>query len=249
MSGLSEEKRRSDPLIGVRVERAAVTSRVDAVLFDLDGTLCEYRRTGGEVLELAFGEFGIEPFFDIDAYYDRFEDAARHYDTAAEIRRHCFAELADVNGRDPDLGRDVADTYDDIRDHGAVEFVPGAEAALSAMTDRYTVGMVTNGGPVMQSQKLEALGIRDRFETIVYAGHEGRPKPSPDPFHEALSVLEAEPDRTVHVGNSLDADVQGAHAAGLDAAWFRNGDVDPDPHPDPDYVLDSMADLAEEPWN
>lgn len=38
-------------------------SMFDIVLFDLDGTLCEYRQSDAEVLRLAFESTGVEPSF------------------------------------------------------------------------------------------------------------------------------------------------------------------------------------------
>lgn len=221
---------------------------VAAVSLDVDGTICEYRRSGADLLALSFETVGVDPFFAIEDYYDRFGDAARHHDTVDDIRSHCFAELADAAGLDPAVGRDVAAVYADERDHGDVEFLPGAAAALDALAADYRLAVVTNGGPSMQSAKLDALGVADRFETVVYAGHDLPAKPGPEPFEDVLESLDVAADRTVHVGNSLAADVQGAHAAGLRSAWLANGDVDPNLPPRPDYVLDSMADLADPPW-
>lgn len=220
---------------------------VEAVLFDVDGTICEYRRSGADLLALAFETVGVEPFFAIEDYYDRFGDAAHHHDTIDDIRSHCFAELADAAGRDPAVGRRVASAYADERDHANVDFLPGAEAAIEALGAEYPIGVVTNGGPWMQSSKLAALGVAECFDSIVYAGHDVPAKPSPDPFHEALDPMDVPAGRAVHVGNSLDADVQGAHAAGLRSAWLDR-DGESAPRPEPEYVLDSMADLAEPPW-
>jgi hypothetical protein len=38
--------------------------------------------------------------------------------------------------------------------------------------------------------------------------------------------------------------VAGAHAAGLDAAWVRNG-ASTDPDPTPEYVLDTPGELLD----
>jgi putative hydrolase of the HAD superfamily len=111
---------------------------------------------------------------------------------------------------------------------------------------RYPVGLVTNGDEWMQSQKLEALGIADCFETVVHAGYELPAKPEPDPFQAALDAMGVDGGGAVHVGNSLVADVPGAKAAGVEAAWLDDGS---DHGGAPDYVLDSMADLTDPPWS
>lgn len=221
---------------------------IDTVVFDLDDTLCEYRRSGAEVLELAFEREGVAPFFTVEDYYGVFEDHAERGDPVEAIRARCFATLADDAGHDPALGRRIADTYRAHRDHSDVRFTEGARAALDRLAGDHRLALVTNGGPDMQRQKLAALGIADRFEAKVFAGYESAPKPAAEPFDRALDALGADPGRAVHVGNSLAADVAGAHAAGLRSAWLRNGYPLPEDGPTPHYSLDSLTELHEPPW-
>lgn len=84
---------------------------IDTVLFDLDGTLVEYDRTPGEVLGVAFERAGFDPFFEVEAYFERFDDHLAPDATIAESRANCFAEIAENCGRDPDHGRAVADAF------------------------------------------------------------------------------------------------------------------------------------------
>ncbi|MFB6172140.1 MAG: HAD family hydrolase [Haloarculaceae archaeon] len=220
---------------------------VDTVLFDVDDTLCEYRRATGEVLELAFERAGVEPFFPVAAYLDRYSEFADEADTVADLRTACFSTIAAERGYDPERGREVAAAFTAERDHRNVRALPGLDDALDALsTAGYRVGVVTNGAPEMQRQKLDALDLRDRFEVVVHGGYDAPAKPAPDPFHRALDRLGGDPGRAVHVGNSLASDVAGAQAAGLRAAWLRQHDGDPDPAPD--YTVDSLHDLTTPPW-
>jgi putative hydrolase of the HAD superfamily len=187
----------------------------DAVLLDLDGTLCEYVRTKTDLLAAAFGALDVEPPFSASDYVERVDLYADRADSMAERRRLCFAELAEENGFDPEIGRKAADVYADERDHSNVRFLDGAETALDSLADRYPLALVTNGGPDMQDQKIAGLGIRDYFETVVYAGHDVPAKPDPAPFEQALAALETPPERAVYVGNNYESDVVGAANAGL----------------------------------
>lgn len=221
---------------------------IDGVLFDLDNTLCAYRRPGDEILASAFERAGVEPLFTLADYLDAFEEHAPPGEPIDVQREACFVALATGAGGDPEVGRTVAERYAEERDHGEVDPLPGALEALESLSQRHRIGMVTNGPPGMQGTKLAALGIDDAFETIVHAGHDTAPKPDPEPFHRALEALSVEPDRAVHVGNSLAADVAGAKAAGLRAAWLaESSGADPGEHA-PDYVVESLAELAELPW-
>ena len=221
---------------------------IDTVVFDLDDTICEYRQSGREILAGAFDEVGVEPFFTVGDYLGIFEDHAARGEPVDTIRERCFETLAAEQGFEPDLGRELANIYRTSRDHRDVRFRPGAAEALDRLRTDHRLGLVTNGGPQMQRQKLDALELTDTFDTLVFAGYETEPKPSAEPFHRALDALSAEPAGAVHVGNSLSADVAGAHAAGLTSVWIPNGHGDMVEGPDPHFSLESLHELHDPPW-
>jgi HAD superfamily hydrolase (TIGR01509 family) len=87
------------------------------------------------------------------------------------------------------------------------------------------VGMISNSEGRL-AELLDEIGWRDRFAVIADSGKLGLEKPGSPIFHWAASELGASLDRTVHIGDSLAADVEGALNAGMMAIWFRGkGDV------------------------
>lgn len=221
---------------------------VDAVLFDLDDTVWEYRRSASELLAQAFEEVGVDPCFTAADYRDRID---AHLDDAADdadLRRRCFADAATDRGRDADLGRDVADAYTDQRDYRDVRLLPGAREALDALAADHRLIAVTNGPPEGQPVKMAELELEDAFERIVYAGEEAAAKPDPEPFRLALDSLGVGVDRAVHVGNSLKNDVAGAARLGLRSVWIPCDGGATANGAEPTYRLDSMAELTEPPW-
>ncbi|RNJ25871.1 HAD family hydrolase [Halosegnis longus] len=217
----------------------------DAVLFDIDDTLCRYRRDADEVLAEAFADVGVDPYFGQDHYHDRYPEFVDSTDGIDHLREECFAAISTDAGRDPDLGRAVARAFAAARDHSNVEPLPGVHDAVETVARDHRVGVVTNGAPEMQRAKLRGLGLDDAFETVVHAGYDARAKPHPEPFERALDALDADTTRAVHVGNSLASDVAGAHAAGIDSAWLDTGTT---PDPTPTHTLTSMSDLTTPPW-
>lgn len=225
-----------------------MTDPVEAVLFDVDDTVCTYTQSIADVLAHSFDRESVDPFFTAAEYRARFSEFAKDGRHHREIRARCFESLAHEAGRDGAVGRALADAYDEERDQTQVRFVDGARDALDHATREYRVGVVTNGPPDMQGTKLDALGIADRFETVVHGGYDAPAKPAPEPFHRATDALGVEPGRTVHVGDSLASDVAGAHAAGVRSAWLAPDAGAEDPDPRPDYVLESMAEVTRPPW-
>lgn len=222
---------------------------VDTVLFDLDGTLLEYERSSGEVLELAFEAAGLDPFFTETDYYRVYDDHLDESDGIEDLRERAFESLAREQDREPEHGRAVAQAFTEERDQTRVRVFDGAHETLDHLRREHRLGLVTNGDREMQSQKLRGGGLTDYFDTVVHGGSDAPAKPDPDGFHLALDHLGATPDRAVYVGNSLTTDVPGAHAAGLRSVWFAMDGVDvSNPDPRPHYTVRSLYEVRERPW-
>ena len=229
-----------------------MTDTIRAVLFDLDNTLVRYRRSSGTLLRESFDAVGVDPIFPVEAYYDRFRKFADRTDSVAELRRECFAALCADRGRDPEVGRQVAEIYADERDHRDVAWLPGARDVLDSFSTRYRVGVVTNSPTDAARQKIDAAGVEEYAETVVFAGHDTPAKPATEPFHRALDALAVDPDRAVHVGDSHRSDVAGANAAGLRSVLFAaDGEAQGDDggaQQTPDDRITSMSALASLSW-
>ncbi len=82
-------------------------------------------------------------------------------------------------------------------------------------------GLITNGPRPLQRDKIERFGIERYMDVIVIEGEFGLGKPERAVFDYALSAVGAEPAGAWHIGDNLYADVGGAVAAGLHAAWIH----------------------------
>ncbi|MFB6118363.1 HAD family hydrolase [Halosegnis sp.] len=218
---------------------------VSTVCFDLDDTLIRYDQDPEAVLEEAFHRAGVGPFCTPDQLWSVAADTPEAADDH-QFLTYLFREAAAQFGGPTETAATLARTYEAATDHTAVSFRPGAEAALAAARNLGPVGLITNGGPEVQRTKLRTLGLENTFATRVYAGADTRPKPAREPFDRALTELNARPQETLYVGNSLHHDVAGAKGAGLRAAWYpRESDRDdtPDRHP-PDHTFSSLAELS-----
>jgi len=212
----------------------------DAVLFDLDGTLCERTQDTDRLYRAAFERAGVEPFGEPEALWASLRGPPDHDDQVGYLGAG-FARLAARHGRSDADPLALASALTDLVDDRQVALLPGALGALDGAAANGLVGLVTNGPERRQRPKLDALGITDRFDATVYAFDLPRRKPHADPFDRALAALDVPPERALYVGNSLAYDVAGAHNAGVAAAWLRTGDALEGY--DPEYVLESIADV------
>ena len=215
---------------------------LDAVVFDLDNTLC--RRTGDidAAYRRAFDRVDADPFGAPEELWDALDGPPDPDDRVGYLGAG-FARVAARHGRSEVDPVAVAAALLDEIDNSEVELLPGAERALDAARALGPVGILTNGPERRQRTKIEALDLEATVDAVVYAGDLRRRKPHADPFRAILTDLGVAADRTLYEGDSLGYDVAGAHNAGLRAAWLR-GDGDTGEY-DPEHVLDSLTDLED----
>ena len=103
----------------------------------------------------------------------------------------------------------------------AWELYPDVEPMLREVrqVDGVTIGIVSDWGSNLHGI-LSALGLDRHLDFVLPSGAVGVAKPNPAFFAMALERAGAAPHEGIMVGDSYRADVRGAWAAGMDAAWL-----------------------------
>lgn len=218
-------------------------SQFDAVVFDLDNTLCQNTHDTTALYERAFEQVGIEPFGRPDDLWTALEGPPGPDDTVGYFGAGFARVAAQYDRSDVDPLALAAALAEGI-DHSQVEFLPSAEQILDRARALGEIGVLTNGPRSRQKPKIDALALDDRVDTVVYAGDLSRRKPHTEPFEAMLSALGVDAARALYVGDSLSYDVAGAQNAGLAVAWLRADGAEAGEYR-PEYTLDSLADLEE----
>jgi len=108
------------------------------------------------------------------------------------------------------------------------------------------LGIVSEGVPVKQWEKLIRLGLQHFFEVVVIS-ESTRPGKQPELFLEACSKVGCMPRECVMVGDRIDRDIAGAAEAGLVTVQVMAGKyakVRPDGEAQmPDYVVKSLDEV------
>ena len=119
---------------------------------------------------------------------------------------------------DLDLPQADLDCLHDVFAHHEMGHVPDGHCqALRTLATTHRLGLVSN----LWSEKtpfIEAFrecGILHLFDSLVFSSDHSIVKPSPKLFSIALTELNADPYRTLFVGDSLERDIRGAEALGL----------------------------------
>ena len=118
------------------------------------------------------------------------------------------------------------------------------EALLDALARAgIPFGVITNGS-ARQWRKIEALGLDRRTSCLFVSETFGVRKPDPAIFYAAAACLSVPPAGILFVGDNPSADIGGAHAAGMAAAWLHRDQAWPETLAvKPDFVIGSLSEL------
>jgi putative hydrolase of the HAD superfamily len=112
--------------------------------------------------------------------------------------------------------------YRGLRDARSV--FPGVPTLLAWLRRSARLGLVTNGQPEAQQQKIDALDLREHFDVVITAAERGPSHAKPHPWGvlAALSALAVPGSRACLVGDDP-VDVRAASAAGVHPVWISGG--------------------------
>ena len=102
----------------------------------------------------------------------------------------------------------------------------GAIELLEYLKPNYNLHIITNGFADVQFKKINNSKIANFFHTVTNSEMAGVKKPNPTIFDFALGLAKAKKENSIMIGDSLDADVQGALDAGLDAIYFNEKNIE-----------------------
>lgn len=101
------------------------------------------------------------------------------------------------------------------------KLMPHAREALEYLAGRYRLYILSNGFRNLQEQKMRSAGISDYFEKVILSEDLGVHKPYPELFHFALSVAHVQQNEALMIGDSWEADIEGARAAGIHQLFYN----------------------------
>ncbi|MEV4156935.1 HAD family phosphatase [Nocardia salmonicida] len=179
-----------------------MSDRVEAVLFDLDGTLAATM----ESWDRCWADYAAD-------HGHTWTDADRHRthghgDWARYLARVCGVDAVD---------RVVTDCVEAMVaqvEAGRIELLPGVDVLLATATSRVATGVVSASPRRFVAATLDHFGLRRSLQVVVAREDQVHTKPHPQPWLHAAALLAVEPNACVAVEDSV-AGVRSAHAAGM----------------------------------
>ena len=117
------------------------------------------------------------------------------------------------------------------------------ELCLDEFSKLYRLGLLSNGAPDLQREKIEGTGIGRYFAEVVISGEVGYGKPDRRIYELILSRLVVRPEQAMMIGNSLKSDIKGAQAIGMKAAWLNRNGMSRDESTVPDLEAPNLREL------
>ena len=202
------------------------------VFFDLDHTLWDFDKNSELTFEAIFNknhptietkEF-IEKYVPINqACWKLYQyDKITHEELRYNRLKHSFDAINYIIS-DEQI-ESIAQDYIQLLPENNHLF-DGAFEVLDYLNQKYKLHIITNGFAEVQYKKLSNSNIGSYFRTITNSEMAGVKKPNPIIFEYALDLAKAKKESSIMIGDCLEADVQGALDAGLDAIFFNGSNT------------------------
>lgn len=236
----------------------------EAIFFDLGDTLMYFDGDWPEIFFQArkellrslqkaginLGEEFVEDFFQrMSAYYRERDTEFIEY-TVKNVLNNTLEERGFQAVPEAILANSLADMHLVTQAHWIPE--PDALTVLAQLRDQgYRLALISNAADDPNTQVLvDKLGAREFFEVIISSAALGVRKPNPKIFQTALECMKLPPERVAMVGDTLGADILGAHNAGIFSIWIKRRADTPGnrAHSETIFPDAQIETLSELPW-
>jgi len=243
--------------------------KYQAVLFDLCGTLMQYRLDRLPLIEVegvqvesttpltyaCFREFdrgqiSFEKFYNTfmltsaDLEQEKTE-TGQEFHSSVRFDRFLDRLDADLGPRRTEIHRLLMDIH--LNKVGqCLELLPRHKELLLKLKDQYRMAIVSNFDDVKTVQNVLAReGITDLFEITIISAEVGLRKPRKEVFLAASNFLKIPHAETLFVGDSWTHDIEGAKKIGMETAWINPDHLPPlTEETQTDYVLSDLSELS-----
>ena len=224
---------------------------VRILLWDLDGTLLDFKASESAAIKKCFAIFGFGTCTDeMVAHYSAIN--LRHWEmlergerTRSQILRGRFEEFLASCGADPAAAEAFNLEYEN-RLTDTVKFMPGARETVLALRGRVRQCVVTNGNRLVQYPKMRRSGLDAIMERTFISEELGAEKPTKAFFDSVFTALgDGDPQHYLIVGDSLTSDMRGGVNAGIRTCWYNPGGADNTAGLPPDHEIADLREVLE----
>ena len=194
------------------------------MLFDMDNTLYDFFHAKNvacaKVTELA----GVGDGADLFRYFLNGTHGFEHHYNIRDylLDRDTFTER---------LYHEACTAYDEEK-VASLRLYPGVEETIRALHSKgVKLAIVTDAESMQAEIRMQAIGLRQYFDTVVTPDISGKRKPNPETFLTALDHLGETPEVSWVVGDSPKREIEPGNALGMKTIYAKYGDWIGIPYP------------------
>ena len=217
--------------------------KVEAVLFDLDGTLIDSAPIYYQIIDIVFERLGVPPV-SRKTLQEAMDDGDFDWD---------YVLPDPMKSRKEELIAEARTIIDDIAPpmfRQQIKLIPGAaETCKKIAAQGMKIGLVTSTPTDYISVKLTPLreaGVENLLQVIITADDVVNKKPHAEPLIKGSKDLSVAIEHCVYVGDTR-VDIRAGNAAGMKTVGVLTGfdDFKALKRENPDAIIDSIAQLDE----
>ena len=201
--------------------------RPKPVLWDIDGTLLNFKAAEKAAIQSLFQEYGLgecpeemlQRYSGINkAYWERLE---RGEITKPEVLIGRFRDFFKAEGLDDAIASEFNDKYQ-LRLGDTIVYCDDSFKIGESLRGRVKQYAVSNGTIAAQSKKLRLSGLGGLMDGIFLSEQLGVEKPNVEFFNKVFRAIDpVERSQVMIVGDSLTSDIRGGNNAGIITCWYN----------------------------
>tara|TARA_B100001063_G_C16723798_1_gene535111 strand:+ start:187 stop:870 length:684 start_codon:yes stop_codon:yes gene_type:complete len=201
--------------------------KIKNIFFDLDHTIWDFEKNSSFTFKKIFKNYQIDVEHDkfLDIYVPinfKFWKLYREEKISKEFLRYnrlksAFDKLS-IKISDKTINNISDDYVNYLPTYN--HLMPNAIKVLEYLKLSYNLFIITNGFKDVQNHKMESSGIKKYFKKIYDSESIGLKKPNLLVFNHAITDSNSLKSESLMIGDSLEADIEGALNAGLNAIHF-----------------------------
>lgn len=221
------------------------------IFIDLDDTLWHFSANAEDSFREVFFKHGLDNYFDsfeqfYSIYQERNKELWMEYGngdiTKEELNIQRFSHpLQAVGVNNGKLAKEYSDDFFAIVPMKS-KLIPDAKEVLEYLITKYRLFILSNGFRELQYKKMQSAGIDGYFEKVILSEDIHVHKPYPEIFNFALSATQSQLQDSLMIGDSWEADIEGAKGIGMHQMYFNYLQRADLPFK-PTYKIDSLKEI------
>lgn len=224
------------------------------LFFDLDHTLWDFDANAKATLQQLHIDLNLvdKGIHDFDLFYKNYlvhneklwERYRNGYIKQEELRiKRMWLTLLDFKVANEELAKQLSELFLQLLPTRTILF-PDTKEVLQYLTDKgYQLHLITNGFELTQHGKLNSSGLAGFFRYVITSEGSNSLKPQKEIFDYALMKTGATVNESIMIGDSIEVDIAGAIAAGMDQVHVNYNGAEQSLNPT--YTITALRQLKE----